>query len=276
MAEYIINLIEKMILSTQALGSDTSVLTQTPATFNTNLYNGVNSIAESAVMPIAYVILGLIFMLELSNIVTRTEGQHGTMGTEIPFKVMFKFILCKMAVDSTPLILGAIFGVSNEIILNIGGVFGANNPNKVNDIAAMKDSIDGMDFGVKLMMSVQVTMIWLMFKFSTLMINMIVIGRMIEIYIMMAIASIPLSTFGNTELSSIGKNFLKSFAAVCVQGVLIYIVLNMYGTLVAGISTTFDPTDITSVLWEILLYSMVLVVAIFATGRISKSIFNAM
>lgn len=276
MAEYIINLIEKMILSTQALGSDTSVLTQTPATFNTNLYNGVNSIAESAVMPIAYVILGLIFMLELSNIVTRTEGQHGTMGTEIPFKVMFKFILCKMAVDSTPLILGAIFGVSNEIILNIGGVFGANNPNIVNDIAAMKDSIDGMDFGVKLMMSVQVTMIWLMFKFSTLMINMIVIGRMIEIYIMMAIASIPLSTFGNTELSSIGKNFLKSFAAVCVQGVLIYIVLNMYGTLVAGISTTFDPTDITSVLWEILLYSMVLVVAIFATGRISKSIFNAM
>lgn len=276
MTDYIIDLIEKMIISTQTLGSNTSILTQTPVTFNTNLYRGVMSIAENAVMPIGYVILGLVFLIELNNIVTRTDGQQGTMGFEIPFKLMFKFVLCKIALDSTPLILEAIFSVSNEIIMSIGGVFGANNPNVSNDIVAMKDNIEDMEFGVKLMMSVQVTMIWLIFKFSTLMINMIIIGRMIEIYVMMAIAAIPMSTLGNTELSSIGKNFLKSFTAVCVQGVLVYIVLNMYGTLVTNIETVFDPTDITSVLWEILLYSMVLVVAIFATGRISKSIFNAM
>ena len=275
MEEYIVNLINDILLGVQDLGSGSGILTKTPETFNAALYHGVDSIAHNVVMPIAYVILGLIFMLELYNITIRTEGMNSP-GFEIPFRTMFKLVVCKIAVDSTPLILGAIFQVSNEIILNMGSVFGSNNATVTYNIAVMQETIKNMDFGVKLMTSVQVTIIWLVFKFSTLSIMLVVIGRMIEIYVMMAIASIPMVTMANGDLSSIGKNFLKSFAAVCVQGVLIYIVLNMYGTLVGSISNNVDPENITAVLFEALLYSLVLVMAVFSTGRISKSICNAM
>jgi len=161
-------------------------------------------------------------------------------------------------------------------ILNMGGVFGSHSVSVLHNIDAMKETIANMDFGVKLMTSVQVTIIWLVFKFSTMAIMLVIIGRMIQIYIMMAIAAIPMATMANADLSSVGKNFLKSFAAVCVQGTLIYIVLNMYGTLVGSIASTTEFTNITAALFEALLYSLVLVMAIFATGRISKSICNAM
>jgi hypothetical protein len=275
MDDYIVDLIQQMIVGTQNLASNTSILTQTPESFNTNLYNGVMSISQSAVMPIGYIILTLIFVLELQSITTRTDNQ-GTMGTEIPFKLMFKFVLCKLAVDSTPLILGAIFGVSNEVIFGIGNVFSSSNPNIPAQYNVMKDTINNMDFGVKLMTATQISLIWLVYKFSTLIINIIIIGRMIEVYVMMAIAAIPIATIGHSEMGAIGKNFLKSFAAVCMQGALIYIILSMYGSLVSGISTSFNPSDITSVLWEVLLYTLVLVIAIFSTSRISKSVFNAM
>ena len=270
------NLIKDVMLGVTDLGSGSGVLTKTPETFNAALFNGVNSISQSAVMPIAYVLLGLIFMLELYNITIRTEGQAGTMGFEIPFKVMFKLAICKIAVDSTPLILAAIFSISNEVILNMGSVFGSNSVSILGDIAIMQNTIADMDFGVKLMTSVQVTIIWLIFKFSTMAIMLVIIGRMIQIYMMMAIASIPMATMANADFSSIGKNFLKSFAAVCVQGTLIYIVLSMYGTLVGSVASTTEFTNITAALFEALLYSLVLVMAIFATGRISKSICNAM
>jgi len=276
MDNYIVNLIKDVMLGVTDLGSGSGILTKTPETFNAALYNGVNSISQSAVMPVAYVFLGLIFMLELYNITIRTDGQAGTMGFEIPFRLMFKLAICKIAVDSTPLILAAIFSVSNEVILNMGGVFGSHSVSVLANIDTMKDTIATMDFGVKLMTSVQVTIIWLVFKFSTMAIMLVVIGRMIQIYVMMAIAAIPMATMANADLSSVGKNFLKSFAAVCIQGTLIYIVLNMYGTLVGSIATSIDNTDITAVLFEALLYSLVLVMAIFATGRISKSICNAM
>ena len=158
----------------------------------------------------------------------------------------------------------------------MGSVFDSHSVSVLANIDTMKETIANMDFGVKLMTSVQVTIIWLVFKFSTLAIMLVVIGRMIQIYIMMAIAAIPMATMANADLSSVGKNFLKSFAAVCIQGTLIYIVLNMYGTLVGSIASTTEFTNITAALFEALLYSLVLVMAIFATGRISKSICNAM
>ncbi len=275
MEDYIVGLVRSMIVGTQSLGSNTSILTQTPETFNAVLYNGVTTIATNAVMPIGYMLLALFFLLELNNIIVRTDGLNGTLGTEIPFRIMFKFALCKLALDSTPLILGAIFQMSNEVVMNIGNVFGANAPNIAQNLEVMRETIGNMDFGVKLMMASQISILWLVYKFSTTMISVIIFGRMIEIYVMMAVAALPMATLGNSEASQIGKNFLKNFLAVCMQGVLIYIILSMYGTLIAGIATEFDPVDVTAVLWEVLRYTMVLVIAIFMTGKLSKSIFNA-
>lgn len=278
MEEYIVGLIEEILTGVSNMGGDSGLLVQTPAQFNSTIYSWVNSICQNAAMPVAYVVLALIFTLELYNASVRIDGTGGgtSFGAEIVFKVMFKFVLCKLAVDMTPQILGAIFEISSSIIGNIQT--GSTQVTVGANLDELKASVYALS-GIfqKIFLCIQVTIIWLIFKFASMIITVIVVGRMIEIYIYMAIAAIPIATLGGGELSSIGKNFLKAFAAVCVQGVIIYIALSLFGTLAVNIPTdSLASGNVTGVLFQCLLYTFVLVISIFSSGKISKTICNAM
>ena len=50
---------------------------------------------------------------------------------------------------------------------------------------------------------------------------MTVYGRFFKLYLYTALAPVPLSTFAGEPTQSIGKSFLKSYAAVCLEGVII-------------------------------------------------------
>lgn len=276
MNDWILNRIREIIDGVSGLSDEgSSILMKGPQDFNAALYNWVISIMENGVMPVAYVLLGLLFMVELYNVTIRTEGMANS-GFEIPFKVMFKIVVCKLFVDSTPLVMGAVYEISEEIMSNIGSVFNSEAAKVVLDMAHVEMVIDDMDFATKLLTAIQVFMIWLIFKFAYVIMVVIIVGRIVEIYIYLAIAPLPIATIPNSEMSGIAKNFLKAFAAVCIQGVLIFIVLSMYGSLANAIGGTTSYTDFSDALFEAMLFSLVLVVALFMTGRLSKSIMNAM
>lgn len=268
MVDYIINLINEILTG---VNSGNNILIQSPESYNSTLYSGIISIMQGAAMPIAYSILGLLCMLELYNITIRTEGMNGN-SFEIPFKTMFKIVVCKIFVDNTPLILNTIYSLSNSIIGNINGVV---NNELIADIEIIREMLEQMDIMTLAINAIQVTIIWLLFKFCSMVISVIIVARMVEIYIYMAIAPIPLATVPNAEISSVAKNFIKSFAAVCVQGAFIGIVLSMYSILIQGIAST-NLNNFTDIMLEATLYSLVLVVCIFMTGRWSKTVCNAM
>lgn len=50
---------------------------------------------------------------------------------------------------------------------------------------------------------------------------LLVYGRFFKIYLYVAIAPIPLSTFVGEPTSQIGKSFIKGFCAVCLEGAII-------------------------------------------------------
>lgn len=276
MVDYIISRIEAIFNTVVSAGSGSLILS--PETFNATIYNGVITIMKNAVMPVAYVLLGLLFVLELYNITIRTEGTQGTMGIEIPFRTMFKLVLCKVAIDSTELILGAIYSISSQLIANIGTTISGGNALTPADMAIIRSTVEDMDFGVKLMTSVEVTLIYLIVQFVMVIISVIVVGRMIELYVLMAVAPVPLATFPNAEMSGVAKNFLKSFAAVCLQGVLIYVVVALFPLLFgnAALGDISDPSQFSKSLMTAAGYSFVLLISVFATGKWAKSICNAM
>lgn len=268
LVDYIINLINEILTG---VNSKSNILIQSPESYNATLYGGVMDIMQGAAMPIAYSILGLLCMLELYNITIRTEGMSGN-SFEIPFKTMFKIVVCKIFVDNTPLILNAIYALSSSIVGNINATV---DNELIADIEAIREMLEKMDIMTLAINAVQVTIIWFLFKFCTLIISVIVVARMVEIYIYISIAPIPLATVPNSDISSVAKNFIKSFAAVCVQGAFIGIVLSMYSILIKGIASA-NLTNFTDIMLEATLYSLVLVVCIFMTGRWSKSVCNAM
>lgn len=141
--DFIMGMIRSILDGVGELGVGESVLLKTPETYNSALYNGVMSIMDNAVMPIAYILLGLLFMLEIYNITIRTEGMNH-FGFEIVFRTMFKIVLIKLVIDSTPLIMSAIYAISTEIIGSIGGIF-TGGMNSINyDSEALEEYIDGL------------------------------------------------------------------------------------------------------------------------------------
>ena len=133
-----------------------------------------------------------------------------------------------------------------------------------------------MEFGVQLLTSVEVTIIWLLIKFISVMVTVIVTGRMIEMYVLIAISPIPAATIPNSDASSIAKNFLKTFMAVCLQGAIIFLIVSMFGIIVNSVGISVDGVEFTKSLFSILGYALVLVISLFSTGKWAKSICNAM
>jgi len=219
--------------------------------------------------------LALFLALELYKISVRAESMS-SLGIEIPAKVLMKFVLCKVVMDNLKLILLAMNEISLTLISNMNNIFNSSVTSNVTNIENITQTIENMEFGVQLLTSVEVTIIWLLIKFISVMIIVIVTGRMIEIYILIAISPIPVATLPNSEANAIAKNFLKSFMAVCLQGAIIFLVVSMFGIIVSSVGLSVDGAEFTKSLFAILGYALVLVISLFSTGKWAKSICNAM
>lgn len=273
----ILEWINDMILG---VATDGASLTTTLSSFMPIMYGYTITIMENVILPVAYIILALFFVLELHKASIRVEGMGGTtnLGAEMVFKILFKMVLCKIAVDSISLILNAIYGVTTHLTSGIAGVMGGNSIESGGiDTIALEPIIDSMGFWAQLGSLVLILITLLIVVIAVVLANIIIVARFIEIYVYFAIAPIPVATLPHEEMSSIGKNFLKSFAAVCIQGSLIFIVLSFFPILFN--SAFLDGGSTLSIMGEltkILGYSFILIIAVFSTGKWAKSICNAM
>jgi len=254
-------------------GDGTELLTEAINGLNDGLYGYVKTIMQSVVMPVAYTILALFFMLELYKASQRVEGIGGgsSLGAEVIFKAMFKMALCKLAVDSSLLFMEAIYAVFQKITSGIETAItidpGIDGPI---DLDALNHHIDSLGLGDQIGMLIELVIVkfgvWIIMG----LVKVICIARFIEIYMYVAISPIPIATFPSDEMSQIGKNFLKSFAAVCLQGTLIFLVLSFFPLL---LSEQLLGNDVSA--FNLLLYSLVLILAVFGANRYAKSMLNA-
>ena len=85
-------------------------------------------------------------------------------------------------------------------------------------------------------------------------------------------ASLPIATLCYRELHGIAVNFLKNYMAVALQGAVLYLVIGFYPALTASLGS---GGDITEQAWAMLGKSVILLVAVFMSGRFTKAITNA-
>ncbi len=265
---------EELLSNFGSLGSETTFINQAIKAFNIELYGYVKTIMENAVMPVAYTILALFFMLELYKASQRVEGIGGgsSLGAEVIFKAMFKMALCKLAVDSSLLFMEAIYSVFQQITTGISLTMtgGPGIEEGLLDLNAINNHIDSLGLGGQIGMFVELFIIRQGVIIIFALVNVICIGRFIEIYMYVAISPIPIATFPSEDLSQIGKNFLKSFAAVCLQGTLIYLILTFFPVILSK-----NLLNENSAPFDLLLYSLVLILAVFGANRYAKSMLNA-
>ena len=103
-----------------------------------------------------------------------------------------------------------------------------------------------------------------------------VYGRMFSLWMYAAIAPIPLSTFVGEPTGSVGKNFIRSYAGVCLQGVVIALSCIIFSAISSSPPAVDTGASVVTAVWtyvgELAFNLLVLVGAIKGCDRIAKEI----
>ena len=244
---------------------------QTPANFSPAIFNMIRTLSENVIMPIAGLILTFIACYELIQLVIG-HNNLANFETWIFWKWIFKTFVAVTLITNTMNITMAVFDVAQHVVSQAGGIIGSSTAIDASTLATMQTTLEAMDIGSLLSILLQSFVVQFLMYLLSALIFVIVYARMIEIYLMVSLAPIPFSTFGNREQSMIGQNYLRSLFALGFQGFLIMVCVGIYAVL---IQTVAFSTDIIGSLWGVMGYTILLAFTLFKTGAIAKSILHA-
>lgn len=243
----------------------------TPANFSPGVYSMIRNISESVIIPIAGLILTFIACYELIQLII-DHNNLANFETWIFFKWIFKTFVAVTLITNTFNIVMAVFDVAQNVVNASSGIISAGTAVDASTLEAMEETLMGMDIGPLLGLFLQSIIVQITMYALSIVIFIIVYGRMVEIYLLTSLAPIPFATFGNREQSQIGQNYLRSLLALGFQGFLIMICVGIYAVLIQSIS--FSDNIISSI-WGAMGYTVLLVFTLFKTGAIARSVFNA-
>ena len=243
----------------------------TPANFSPGVYSMIRNISESVIIPIAGLILTFIACYELIQLII-DHNNLANFETWIFFKWIFKTFVAVTLITNTFNIVMAVFDVAQNVVNASSGIISAGTAVYASTLEAMEETLRGMDIGPLLGLFLQSIIVQITMYALSIVIFIIVYGRMVEIYLLTSLAPIPFATFGNREQSQIGQNYLRSLLALGFQGFLIMICVGIYAVLIQSIA--FSDNIISSI-WGAMGYTVLLVFTLFKTGAIARSVFNA-
>ena len=190
------------------------------------------------------------------------------------FKYIFKMWVAVYLVTHTFDIAMAIFDVANHVVSNAGGMITGSASIDVTEAlkTLLETQIEDMGIGELLGLGLETMLVSLCLKIISVLITVILYGRMIEIYLYVSVAPIPFSTFTNREWGSIGNNYVKALLALGFQGFFMMVCVAIYAVLVNAITVA---DNLHTAIWLVAAYTVILCFSLFKTSSLAKSIFNA-
>ena len=241
-----------------------------PASFSPEVFSLIRNISESVIIPIAGLILTFIACYELIQLIIE-HNNLANFETWIFFKWIFKTFVAVMLITNTFNITMAVFDVSQHVVTSAAGIISGSTAVDASALENLEETLMDMDLGPLLGLWLQSIIVQITMSALSILIFVIVYGRMIEIYLMVSLAPIPFSTFGSREQSQIGQNYLRSLLALGIQGFLILICVGIYAVMVQGIAFT---DDVIGSIWGVMGYTVLLCFTLFKTGTLAKGVFN--
>lgn len=255
----------------QQVGQIAGDVGTTPANFSPAVFSMIRNISESVILPIAGMVLTFIACYELIQMLIE-HNNLANFETWTFFKWVFKTFLAVTLISNTFNITMAVFDVAQQVISRSGGLISGSTSVSDATLTAMQATLEGMDLGPLLGLYLQTFVVQVTMLALSVIIFVIVYGRMVEIYLMVSLAPIPFATFGNHEQSHTGQNYLRSLFALGFQGFLIMICVGIYAVLIQNLS--FSDNIISSI-WGVMGYTVLLAFTLFKTGSLAKSVFAA-
>lgn len=253
------------------LGEIWTLLTQTPETFKGGtIWNVIKNI-HGAVQAVGLALLVLFFVVG----VMKTCGSITEVKKpEHALKLFIRFAIAKIVVTYGLDLMMSIFKIIQGLISTIMTIAGlkimANTVLPQSIITAVEKC--GFFESIPLW---AVTLIGGLFitVLSFVMI-MTVYGRFFKLYLYTAIAPVPLSTFAGEPTQNVGKSFIKSYCAVCLEGAIIVLACIIF-SLFAASPPVVDPnaaavTQVWKYIGELVFNMLVLVGTIKLSDRVVR------
>ena len=245
---------------------------QTPQGWNGSIFSMIQNLSQSVMVPIAGMIITFVLCYELISMITERNNMHD-IDTWMFFKWVFKSFIAVYLVTHVFDITMAIFDVGQHLVNSAAGVIGANTAIDIQStMSAMETAMESMEIGELLQLALETMLVSMCMKIISILITVVLYGRMIEIYLYTSVAPVPFATMTNREWGQIGNNYARGLLALGFQGFFIMVIVGIYCVLVNSMTVA---ADIHSALFSIAAYTVILCFALFKTGSVSKSIFNA-
>ena len=256
----------------EKVGSIAGEVGQTPQGWNASIFSMIRTLSENVIVPIAGLVITYVLCYELITMITDKNNMHD-VDTFMFFKWFFKSWVAVYLVTHTFDITIAVFELAQHVVGGAAGVIGNSTSINVNAaLSAMQSQLGSMEIPELLLLVMETSLVSLCMKIMSILITVILYGRMIEIYLYCSVAPIPFATMTNREWGQIGNNYLRSLFALGFQGFLIMICVGIYAVLV---NSMIIANNLHSAIFSLASYTVILCFSLFKSGALAKSIFNA-
>lgn len=247
------------------------LVTQSPTEFKGGgIWNVIVDI-HGALQATGLALLVLFFVIG----VVKTCGSFAEVKKpEHALKLFIRFVLAKTVVTHGLELMMALFNIVQGIISTImsSSSFGTSTQTVLP--GAIVKAIEDCSFWESIPLWA-VTLIGSLFitVLSFIMI-MTVYGRFFKLYLYTAIAPVPLASFAGEPSQSIGKSFLKSYAAVCLEGAIIILACIIFSVFASSPPVVDTSVSAVTMVWsyigELIFNMLVLVGAVKMADRVVR------
>ena len=248
-----------------------SLITQTPETFKGGaIWNVIKNI-HSTLQAIGFALIVLFFIVGVAKTCgSLTEVKR----PEHALKLFIRFAIAKIVVTYGMDLLLAIFKICQGIISTIIKTAGLGTATKTVLPSEIISAVESCGFFESIPLWAVTLIGGLFITILSFIMILTVYGRFFKLYLYTALAPIPLSTFAGETTQNVGKSFLKSFCAVCLEGAIIVlscIIFSLFASTPPVVDATATAvTQVWKYIGELIFNMLVLVGTIKISDRIIR------
>lgn len=247
------------------------LITQSPQDFKGGAIWSVVVNIHGALQAIGYALLVLFFVIG----VVKTCGSFAELKKpEHAIKLFVRFALAKGVITYGMELMLALLNVIQGVISSIMNAAGFGSPQATVLPAEIVTAIEDCGFFESIPLWA-VTLIGGLFIWVLSFIMILsVYGRFFKMYMYTAIAPIPLSSFAGEPSQNVGKSFLKSYAAVCLEGAIIVLACIIFSVFASSPPVVNPDAAAASMVWsyigELIFNMLILVGSVKMADRIVR------
>lgn len=247
------------------------LLTESPEDFRGGGIWEIIQDIHGALMAIGLALLVLFFVVG----VVKTCGSFTEVKKpEHAVKLFVRFAIAKGVVTYGLELMMALFEIVQGIIATIMKASGLGNNNELILPDEMVEAIEDCGFFESIPLWAVTLICSLVITILSFIIILSVYVRFFKLYIYTAIAPVPLSTFAGEPTQQIGKSFLKSYAAVCLEGAIILLACIIFSAFAESPPVVDQDAAPAAMVWsyvgELIFNMLVLVGAVKLADRIVR------